>query len=160
MKIGRIAKRLFSNILKPNKYIDINLMEKVRAEEKSIIALENMLGYNVSKLEELRPHKKDLEFFARSGYEEVPDLVNLRYWMERIDNTKEGIEKREENIIKLYDRLYSQILLKMIEGEKLDSLENFFFQSRGYIEKVKRGQMSFGELVEKYDWEKEQFKEE
>ncbi len=27
------------------------------------------------------------------------------------------------------------------------------------MEKVKRGQMSFGELVEKYDWKKEQFKE-
>lgn len=142
-----------------NKDIDIHLVEKVRAEEKSIIALENMLGYNIGKLEELRPHKKDLEFFARTGYEEVPDLVNLGYWMERIDNTKEGIEKREENIIRLYDRLYSQILLKMIEGEKLDSLENFFFQGKVYMEKVKCGQMSFGELVEKYDWEKEQFKE-
>jgi len=27
------------------------------------------------------------------------------------------------------------------------------------MEKVKCGQMSFGELVEKFDWEKEQFKE-
>ncbi len=150
---------MFNNTLLANKDIDIHFVEKVRAEEKSIIALENMLGYNICKLEELRPHKKDLEFFARSGYEEVPDLVNLGYWMERIDNTKVGIEQREENIIKLYDRLYSQIILKMIEGEKLDPLENFFFQSRGYMEKVKRGQMSFGELVEKYDWKKEQFKE-
>jgi len=29
----------------------------------------------------------------------------------------------------------------------------------GYMEKEKRGQMSFGELVEKYKWKKEQFKE-
>ena len=151
---------MFNNTLLANKDIDIHIVEKVRAEEKSIIALENMLGYNIGKLEELRPHKKDLEFFARTGYEEIPDLISLGYWMERIDNTKEGIEKREENIIKLYDRLYSQIILKMIEGEKLDPLENFFFQSRGYMEKVKCGQMSFGELVEKYDWKKEQFKEE
>jgi len=151
---------LFNNVLLANKdVVDIHLMEKVRAEEKSIMALENMLGYNVSKLEELRPHQKDLEFFAQTGYEEVPDLVNLGYWMERIDNTKEGIEKREENIIKLYDRLYSQIILKMIEGKKLDSLENFFFQSKVYIERLRSGQMSFGELVEKFDWEKEQFKE-
>ncbi len=150
---------MFNNILLANKDIDIHLVEKVRAEEKSIIALENMLGYNIGKLEELRPHQKDLEFFARIGYEEVPDLVNLGYWMERIGNTKEGIEKREENIIRLYDRLYSQILLKMIEGEKLDPLENFFFQSRVYMKKIKCGQMSFGELVEKFDWEKEKFKE-
>jgi len=151
---------LFNNILLANKdVVDIHLMEKVRVEEKSIIALENMLGYNVSKLEELRPHQKDLEFYARTGYEEVPDLVNLGYWMERIDNTKEGIEKREENIIKLYDRLYSQIILKMIEGKKLDSLENFFFKSKVYIERLRSGQMSFGELAEKFDWEKEQFKE-
>ncbi|GAI04960.1 unnamed protein product [marine sediment metagenome] len=151
---------MFNNTLLANKDIDIHLVEKVRAEEKSIIALENMLGYNISKLEELRPHQKDLEFFARTGYEEIPDLINLGYWMERIDNTKEGIEKREENIIQLYDRLYSQIILKMIEGEKLDPLENFFFQGKVYMEKVKCGQMSFGELVEKYDWKKEQFKEE
>jgi len=151
---------LFNNILLANKdVVDIHLMEKVRVEEKSIIALENMLGYNVSKLEELRPHQKNLEFFARTGYEEIPDLVNLGYWMERIDNTKEGIEKREENIIKLYDRLYSQIILKMVEGKKLDSLENFFFQSKVYMERLRSGQMSFGELVEKFDWEKEQFKE-
>jgi len=65
-------------------------MEKVRTEEKSIIALETMLGYNINKL---------------------------------------------------------------------DPLENFFFQSKAYIERLKSGQMSFGELVEKYDWEKEQFKE-
>ncbi len=134
-------------------------MEKVRAEEKSIIALENMLGYNISKLEELRPHKEDLEFFARSGYEEFPDLVNLEYWTQRIDHTKVAIEKREENILKLYDRLYSQIVLKIIEGEKLDSLENFFFQGKAYIERLRSGQMSFEELVEKYDWKKEQFKE-
>ncbi len=134
-------------------------MEKVRAEEKSIIALENMLGYNISKLEELRPHKEDLEFFARSGYEEFPDLVNLEYWTQRIDHTKVAIEKREENILKLYDRLYSQIVLKIIEGEKLDPLENFFFQGKVYIERLRSGQMSFEELVEKYDWEKEQFKE-
>ena len=58
-------------------------MEKVRTEEKSIIALETMLGYNINKL---------------------------------------------------------------------DPLENFFFQSKAYIERLKSGQMSFGELVEKYDW--------
>ena len=142
-----------------NKDIDIHLLEKVRAEEKSIIALENMLGYNISKLEELRPHKEDLEFFARSGYEEFPDLVNLEYWTQRIDHTKVAIEKREENILRLYDRLYSQIVLKIIEGEKLDPLENFFFQSKVYIERLKSGQMSFEELVKKYDWEKEQSKE-
>ena len=141
------------------KDIDIHLMEKVRAEEKSIIALENILGYNISKLEELRPHKKDLEFFARTGYKKFPDLVNLDYWAQRIDHTKVAIEKREENILKLYDRLYSQIVLKMIEGEKLNPLENFFFQGKVYIERLRSGQMSFEELVEKYDWEKEQFKE-
>jgi len=70
---------LFNNILLTNKDVDIHIVEKVQAEEKSIIALENMLGYNIYKLEELRPHKKDLEFFARTGYEEVPDLVNLGY---------------------------------------------------------------------------------
>ena len=142
-----------------NKDIDIHLTEKVRVEEKSIIALENMLGYNISKLEELRPHKEDLEFFARSGYEEFPDLVNLEYWTQRIDHTKVAIEKREENILRLYDRLYSQIVLKIIEGEKLDPLENFFFQGKVYIERLRSGQMSFEELVKKYDWKKEQFKE-
>jgi len=65
-------------------------MEKVRAEEKSVIALETVLGYNISKL---------------------------------------------------------------------DPLENFFFQSKAYIGRLRSEQMSFEELVEKYDWEKEQFKE-
>ena len=65
--------------------MDIHLMEKVRVEEKSVIALETMLGYNISKL---------------------------------------------------------------------DLLENFFFQSKTYIERLKNGQMSFEELVEKYNWKK------
>ena len=68
---------MFDNTLLAAKDIKTNIVEKVRAEEKSIIALENMLGYNIGRLEELRPHKKDLEFFAQSGYEETPDLVNL-----------------------------------------------------------------------------------
>jgi len=63
--------------------MDIHLMEKVGVEEKSVIALETMLGYNISKL---------------------------------------------------------------------DLLENFFFQSKTYIERLKSGQMSFEELVEKYNW--------
>ncbi|GAG95651.1 unnamed protein product, partial [marine sediment metagenome] len=45
------------------------------------------------------------------------------------------------------------------EEKLIIALENFFFQSKTYIERLKSGQMSFGELVEKYDWEKEQFKE-
>jgi len=45
------------------------------------------------------------------------------------------------------------------EEKLIIALENFFFQSKAYIERLKSGQMSFGELVEKYDWEKEQFKE-
>ena len=46
------------------------------------------------------------------------------------------------------------------EEKSIIALENFFFQSNAYyVERLKSGQMSFGELVEKYDWEKEKFKE-
>ena len=45
------------------------------------------------------------------------------------------------------------------EEKSIIVLENFFFQSKVYIERLRSGQMSFEELVEKYDWEKEQFKE-
>ena len=45
------------------------------------------------------------------------------------------------------------------EEKSIIALENFFFQGKVYIERLKSGQISFGELVEKYDWEKEQFKE-
>ncbi|TET08821.1 MAG: hypothetical protein E3J83_02810 [Candidatus Atribacteria bacterium] len=46
-----------------------------------------------------------------------------------------------------------------VEEKSIIALENFFFQSKAYIERLKSGQMSFEELVEKYDWKKEQFKE-
>jgi len=45
------------------------------------------------------------------------------------------------------------------EEKSIIALENFFFQGKEYIERLRSGQMSFEELVEKYDWEKEQFKE-
>jgi len=45
------------------------------------------------------------------------------------------------------------------EEKSIIALENFFFQSKAYIERLKSRQMSFEELVEKYDWKKEQFKE-
>ncbi len=45
------------------------------------------------------------------------------------------------------------------EEKSIIALENFFFQSKACIERPKSGQMSFEELVEKYDWKKEQFKE-
>ena len=44
---------MFNNTLLTDKDIKVNIVEKVRAEEKSIIALENMLGYNISKLDPL-----------------------------------------------------------------------------------------------------------
>jgi len=46
-----------------------------------------------------------------------------------------------------------------VEEKSIIVLEYFFFQGKEYIERLKSGQMSFGELVEKYKWEKEQFKE-
>jgi hypothetical protein len=45
------------------------------------------------------------------------------------------------------------------EEKSIIALENFFFQGKEYIERLRSGQMSFEELVEKYNWEKEQFKE-
>ncbi|MBA7619550.1 hypothetical protein ES703_26889 [subsurface metagenome] len=45
------------------------------------------------------------------------------------------------------------------EEKSIIALENFFFQSKAYIGRLRSGQMSFEELVEKCDWEKEQFKE-
>jgi len=45
------------------------------------------------------------------------------------------------------------------EEESIIAMENFFFQSKVYIERLKSGQMNFEELIEKYDWKKEQFKE-
>ena len=40
------------------------ILQKVRAEQKSVYALEHMLGYHISELEELRPHQKTIEFIA------------------------------------------------------------------------------------------------
>ena len=42
---------MFNNTQLFNKDMDIHLMEKVGVEEKSVIALETMLGYNISKLD-------------------------------------------------------------------------------------------------------------
>lgn len=136
---------------------NIEILQQIRAEQKSVYALEHMLGYHINELEELRPHKKNIAFIAKSNYEEQPDLIDLSHWLERISNIEESIKKNEEIITKLYQRLYSQIIFKMLEGEELSPIDIFFYHSKKYIEKIKSGKITFRELVEHYDWEREKF---
>lgn len=138
--------------------IDTEILQKVRAEQKSIYALEHMLGYHIKELEELRPHKRNIEFIAKSDYADKPDLVDLSYWAERICHIETSIKKNEKMLTRLYDRLYSQIIFKMIEGEELIPLEIFFYHSKKYIEKIKSGEITFRKLVEHYHWETQEFK--
>jgi hypothetical protein len=136
---------------------NMEILQKVRAEQKSVYALEHMLGYHIKELEELRPHKSNIEFIAESDYADRPDLVDLSYWAERIHHIASSIKKNEKIIARLYDRLYSQIIFKIIEGEELSTLDIFFYHSKTYIDKIKSGEMTFQKLVEHYDWEAEQF---
>lgn len=138
---------------------NMEILQRVRAEQKSIYALEHMLGYHIKELEELRPHKENIEFIAKSDYSERPDLVDLSYWAERIHNIETSIKKNEKRITILYDRLYSQIIFKMIEGEELSPLDVFFYKSKKYIEKIRSGETTFRELVEHYHWETQEFKD-
>ncbi len=135
----------------------IEILQKVRAEQKSVFALEHMLGYHIKELEELRPHKNNIEFIAESDYTEKPDLIDLYYWTERIGHIETSIRKNEEMLVRIYDRLYSQILFKIIEGEELNPLDIFFYHSKKYIKKIQSGEMTFRKLVEYYDWEAERF---
>ena len=136
---------------------NIEILQQIRAEQKSVYALENMLGYHLNELEELRPHKKNIAFIAKSNYEEQPDLIDLSHWLERISNIEESIKKNEEIITKLYQRLYSQIIFKMLEGEELSQIDIFFYQSKAYIEKISSGEMTFRTLVEHYYWDTQEF---
>ncbi|KUK49452.1 MAG: hypothetical protein XD75_0552 [Parcubacteria bacterium 33_209] len=136
---------------------NIEILQQIRAEQKSVYALEHMLGYHINELEELRPHKKNIAFIAKSNYEEQPDLIDLSHWLERISNIEESIKKNEEIIPKLYQRLYSQIIFKMLEGEELSELDVFFYQSKKYIEKISSGEMSFRTIVEHYNWNTQEF---
>lgn len=133
------------------------ILQKVRAEQKSVYALEHMLGYHLKELEELRPHQKSIEFIAESDYADFPDLVDLSYWSGRIQNIKNSIRKNERRLTEIYQRLYSQIIFKMIEGEELLPLDIFFYHSKKYIEKIQNGEMSFYKLVDCYNWETQQF---
>lgn len=146
----------FLGITAKNK-TNTEILQKARVEQKSIYALEHMLGYHIKEIEELRPHKKDIEFTAKSDYAEKPDLVDLSYWAERIENIEMSIKKNEKMVTILYDRLYSQIIFKIIEGEELSKLDIFFYNSKKYIQKVNSGDMTFRELVEHYDWETQKF---
>jgi len=137
--------------------INTEILQKIRAEQKSVYALEHMLGYYLNELEELRPHKNNIEFIAKSDYFENPDLIELSYWAERIQNIEKSIKKNEKKISQIYDRLYSQIILKMIEGEELSPLDIFFYNSKKYIQKIKRGEITFRKLVEHYNWEAQSF---
>jgi hypothetical protein len=137
--------------------VNIEILQKVRAEQKSVYALEHMLGYHIKELEELRPHKDNIEFIAKSDYSENPDLVDLSYWAERIENIEMSIKKNEKIITKLYDRLYSQIIFKMIEGEELSPLDIFFYNCKRYIQKIKNDEITFRKLVEHYNWELQKF---
>ncbi|MFZ2331089.1 MAG: hypothetical protein WAW45_05770 [Atribacterota bacterium] len=143
--------------MKTKKKANIEILQQIRAEQKSIYALEHMLGYHISELEGLRPHKRNIKFIAESNYNEKPDLVDLSHWLERVSNIEESIKKNEKVIIKVYDRLYAQIILKMIEGEELKAIDIFFYQSKKYIERIKSGEITFKKLVENYDWDSERF---
>jgi len=136
---------------------NIEILQQIRAEQKSVYALENMLGYHLKELEELRPHKKNIAFIAKYNYEEAPDLIDLSHWLERISNIEESIKKNEEIITKLYQRLYSQIIFKMLEGEELSPIDIFFYHSKEYIEKISSGEMTFRTLVEHYNWDTQEF---
>gem|GEM_PF-3082307 len=146
----------------PFKIIDkqktnIEILQKARAEQKSVYALEHMLGYHIKELEELRPHKRNIKFIAESDYAEKPDLLDLSYWAERIGHIEISIKKNEKMLSKIYDRLYSQIIFKMIEGEEISPLDIFFYHSKKYIEKIRTGEITFRELVEYYNWETQKF---
>ena len=146
----------FLGITAANK-TNTEILQKVRVEQKSIYALEHMLGYHIKEIEELRPHKENIEFTAKSDYAENPDLVDLSYWIERIENIEKSIKKNEKMITRLYNRLYSRIIFKIIEGEELSMLDLFFYNSKKYIQKVKSGDITFRELVENYNWETQKF---
>lgn len=147
------------NYFLPNTKIKdaIETIQQIQVEQKSIYALEHMLGYHIKELEELRPHQRNIKFIAEANYQEQPDLVDLSYWLERIDNIKVSIKKNEKIITRLYDRLYAQIILKILEGKELNPLDIFFYKSKKYIEKVRSGKITFQELVAHYDWQKERF---
>jgi len=136
---------------------NIEILQKVRSEQKSVYALEHMLGYHIKELEELRPHKRNIKFITESDYAEKLDLVDLSYWAERIGNIEISIKKNEKMLTRIYDRLYSQIIFKMVEGEEISPLDIFFYQSKKYFEKIKTGEMTFRELVEYYNWETQKF---
>jgi hypothetical protein len=94
---------------------------------------------------------------AQSNYDEQPDLVDLCHWLERVSNIETSIKKNEKIIIRLYDRLYVQIIFKILEGEALSPIDIFFYHSKKYIEKIRLGEMTFQKLVENYNWETERF---
>lgn len=146
---------IFNTVAKSR--INTEILQKVKVEQKSVYALEHMLGYHINELEELRPHKENMEFIAKSDYSEEPDLVDLSYWAERIGNIEASIRKNEKMITRLYDRLYSQIIFKMIEGEELSPLDVFFYNSKRYIQKIRNAEMTFRKLAEHYNWELQKF---
>lgn len=150
-----ISLGFFDIVLKAKTNTEI--LQKVRAEQKSVYALEHMLGYHIQELEELRPHKKNIKFIAESDYSEHPDLVDLSYWAERIENIEGSIIRNEKIIVTLYDRLYSQIIFRVIEGKELSPLDIFFYHSKRYIRKIQSGEMSFRMLVKHYHWETQEF---
>jgi len=138
---------------------NIEILEQIQAEQKSIYALEHMLGYHINELEELRPHKRDIRFIAQSDYDDQPDLVVLSRWLEREKNVETSIKKNEKIITKIYDKLYAQIILKMLEGEELKPLDIFFYHLKKYIKKIRTGEISLHKLVGQYDWDNQKFKE-
>lgn len=138
---------------------NIEILEQVRAEQRSMYALEHILGYHLNELEELRPHKKNIRFMAESDYNNQPDLVVLSHWLDRERNVEDSIKKNEKIITKVYDKLYARIILKMLEGEELKPLDIFFYHLKKYINKIRAGKAALRELAEQYDWVHQQFKD-
>ena len=145
--------------LRSRQKTNIEILQKIRIEQKSVYALEHMLGNTIKELEELRPHQEKIQYIATSDYEENPDLTQLSYWSERMTHVKNSLRKREKNIIELYQRLYAQIVFKMLEGEALTELDIFFYQAKPYISKLKTGELTFQELEQHYDWKNRKFED-
>ena len=63
-----------------------------------------------------------------------------------------------DTLLSVYDKLYAQIIVKMLEGEELNPLDVFFYHLKKYIKKIKMGKITLRELAEQYDWNTQEFK--
>ncbi len=125
-------------------------------EQKSIISLENMVCYEIYKMDKLKRHIQNMEYLLDAFYSITADITEAMTFAERIKRSQRNLNRCKTKIRLLYNKLLFQILDKIAIGDAIEPIEKFFIYIRPHIEDIINGNISIWTLDAQFNWKIEQ----